>query len=103
MRIVKGNHRSLAGGLVKQVENSFRKIVGLDGTTRHADNRNARLGFPVPTQIVENSHGASGISLHGVDTAVSSASAGDQYQQCLSCDKIDSLARGHWLTGLGSI
>src|SRR5258708_40346820 len=98
MRIVKGNHRSLAGGLVKQVENSFRKIVGLDRTTRHADNWNARLGFPVPSQIVENSHRASGISLHGVETAVRSASAAAQYLQCLPRETIYPLARVRRLT-----
>src|SRR5215510_16195876 len=51
-RLVQWDHRRLPGDLVEQVEDGLRQVVRVDGTAGDADDGQARLGPPLPAEVV---------------------------------------------------
>ena len=74
-KLVERNHRRAARGLAQQIEQRLHEIIGLNRTARHVDDRDARLRFPLPAEIIGKAHRAGRIALHGVNAAVGRAGA----------------------------
>src|SRR4029077_17198212 len=71
--IVERNDRRKSGDLVEKIQQRLHHVVWLHGTTRDIYTRQAGLRFPIPAEVVAQSHRACGISFHGMDAAVSRA------------------------------
>ncbi len=97
--VVQRDHRSLVGGHVQQVRQRFRQVVRMDRATGHAHDRDARLGLPVPSEIVGHPHGARRVARHRVDAAVSGARPHRHHRGRLGGEAIQPFAGGHWLAG----
>ena len=67
------------------------------GAARHADDRQPRLGLPVPAQVVGHAHGAGRVARHRVDPAVGGAGADGQDRGGLRRQPVEPLAGGHRL------
>src|SRR5438874_11868385 len=73
--IVQRDHRGHASRLVEEIEDGFHEVVGLYGASGNVHDGDAGLGFPVPAQVVIDTHGTGGIALHGLDATVGSSGA----------------------------
>src|SRR3954451_10472726 len=101
--VVERDHRRLAGRQVEQVGQGLGEVVGLDRAARHADDRDAGLGLPVPAEVVGHAHRAGGVAGHGVDPAVRGAGPGGHDGRRLGRQPVEPLAGGDRLPGGGVV
>ena len=98
-RLVERNHRGASSGHVKQIEQGFHEVVGLDGTAGDADDGDFGFGSPLPAEIVGQTHAAGGIALHRMDSTIGGAGAHGDYGPGMRREPVDPLAGGDGLTG----
>ncbi len=97
--VVERDHRRLAGDLVEQVEQRLGQVVGLDRAAGHADDGQARLGLPVPAEVVGHAHRAGRVAGHRVDAAVGGAGADRDDGGGLRRELVEPFAGRHRLAG----
>ena len=86
----------LAGRHV-EVEDGLGEIVRMDRAARHADDRDAGFGAPLPSQVVRHAHGPRRVARHGVNAAVGGAGADGEDRQRLGGQPVEPFAGGHRL------
>src|SRR2546421_3159645 len=89
--VVQRNHRGHSCYLIEQIEEGLHEVVWLHGASGDIHDWDAGLGFPVPAQIVGDTHSTGGITLHGMDTTIGSAGSCCYHCQGLWCQAINPI------------
>src|SRR4026207_2324599 len=99
--LVKRNHRRQSGSEIKQIEHRFHEVVRLYGTSRNVNDRNSRRRFPVPTEIVSQTHASGGIPFHRVNAAIRCTRTNRNDRQSFGSEAVDPFVRGDGLASHG--
>src|ERR1700723_1776561 len=97
--VVERNHGRQSSHLVERVEYGFHEVVGLHRASGNIDDGQTGLGFPVPTQIISQTHSSRWIAFHGVYPAVGGAGSASNHRESFGCQTVNPLVGGDGLAG----